>query len=132
MSRNSRADLVVNRGIPLRKLLIEHVVLFNVVQSALAVSIVLRSIADFLRCFRHQQFRGNPIIIVSQQHSSHDDHPAVLQAQSEQQIFAGSELQSPRLSVASLACCGTQIWHQRRLEGRRKCSHDARVDGVRV
>ena len=44
MRRDRRADLMVNRGIPLRELLIQQVILLDAVQLALRVPIVLRAI----------------------------------------------------------------------------------------
>ena len=70
MRRDRRADLMVNRGIPLRELLIQQVILLDAVQLALRVPIVLRAIPQLLRQLRHQQLLRNRLVVVAEQRST--------------------------------------------------------------
>lgn len=66
---------MVNRGIPLRELLVQQMILLNAVQLALRVSVVLRAIPQLLRQLRHQQLLRNRLVVVSQQRSTRSRAP---------------------------------------------------------
>lgn len=132
MRRDRRADLMVNRGIPLRELLIQQVVLLDAVQLALRVPIVLRAIPQLLRQLRHQQLLRNRLVVVAEQRSTVSSPSFSLQPQRQQQILARRELQPSCLAIAALDRCWVQRRLQRSLERTRERVHHVGVRRIRI
>lgn len=132
MRRDRRADLMVNRGIPLRELLIQQVILLDAVQLALRVPVVLRAIPQLLRQLRHQQLLRNRLVVVAEQRSTVSSPSFSLQPQRQQQILARRELQPSSLSIAALHRRWMQRRLQRRFERARERVHHVGVRRVRI